>query len=155
MAKKLAFQNFNTVPHKNKNSCPTDFFFGGAKGGNSPVGRTEARDPTAKPEVGRGLLGKGDLGPAAGAVPMRTACVRGTPSICDAMVIRGIIHHAAVARIPRKRLFRSQEETVQGRVAAPRDLPGAFAVEMLPCPLGILALRLCRSVAAPKALGHL
>ena len=33
-------------------------FFKGAKGGNSPVGRTQVRDPTAKPEVGRGLLGE-------------------------------------------------------------------------------------------------
>ena len=31
----------------------------GAKGGNSPVGRTQARDPTAKPEVGRDLSGRG------------------------------------------------------------------------------------------------
>ena len=60
------------------------------------LGNTEARNPTDKPEVGRNLLGKGDLGPAAGAVPMRTACVRGTLSICDARAIRGITHHAAV-----------------------------------------------------------
>ena len=31
----------------------------GAEGGNSPAGRTQARDPTAKPKVGQGLLGKG------------------------------------------------------------------------------------------------
>ena len=29
------------------------------RGGGSPVGRTQARNPTAKPEVTRGLLGKG------------------------------------------------------------------------------------------------
>ena len=81
------------------------------------------RDPTAKPEVGRGLLGKGDLGPAVGAVLMRTTCVGGVPRICDTRVIRGIVHHAAVFRVPRERLCRSQEETVQGRVAAPRDFP--------------------------------
>ena len=99
----------------------------GAKGGNSPVGRTPARDPTAKPEVGQGLLGRGDLGPAAGAVPMRTTCVRGIPSICDARVIRGIVHHATVVRIARERLCRSQEEKVQGRMAASRDLPEFFS----------------------------
>ena len=84
---------------------------------------------------------------------MRTTSVGGVPRICDTRVIRGVVHHAAVVRIPRERLCRSQEEAVQGRVAAPRDLPKAFAVEVLPCPLGILALRLCRSVAAPKAFG--
>ena len=96
-----------------------EIIFGGAKGGYSPVGRTQARDPTAKPEVGRALLGRGDLGPAAGAIPMRTTCVRGIPSTGDARAIRGIIHHAAVVRIPRDRLGRSQEEAVQGRVAEP------------------------------------
>ena len=65
---------------------------------------------------------------------MRTTRVRGTPSICDARVIRGIVHHTTVVRIARERLCRSQEETVQGRVAAPRDLPEAFAVGVLPCP---------------------
>ena len=39
-------------------------FLNGAEGGHSPVGKTQARNPTAKPEVGRGLLGKRDLGPA-------------------------------------------------------------------------------------------
>ncbi len=34
------------------------------------------RNPTAKPEVGRGLLGKGDLGPAVGAVLMHTTFPR-------------------------------------------------------------------------------
>ena len=91
----------------------------GAEGGNSPAGRTQARDPTAKPKVGQGLLGKGDLGPAAGAIPMRTTCVRGIPGICDAGFIRGIVNHATVVRIARERLCRSQEETVQGRMAAP------------------------------------
>ena len=90
----------------------------GPRGGDSPVGKTEARNPTAKPEVGRDLLGKGDLGPAAGAVPMRTTCIRGTPSICDARVIRTVIHHAAVIRIARERLCRSQEDTAQTCMAA-------------------------------------
>ena len=67
------------------------FSFRGAKGGKPPVGRTQARDPTAKPEVGRALLGRGDLGPAAGAIPMRTTCVRGTPSMCNARVSRKIV----------------------------------------------------------------
>ena len=71
------------------------------------------RDPTARPKGGQDLLGKGDSGPAAGADPMPTTCVRGIPSICDARVVRGIIHHAAVVRILRERLCRSQEETVQ------------------------------------------
>ena len=83
------------------------------------LGKTQARSLPAKPEVGRDLLGQGDLGPTAGAVPMRTTCVRGIPSICDARVIRGVAHHATVVRIARKRLCRSQEETAQGRVAAP------------------------------------
>ena len=83
----------------------------------SSVGKTEARNPTDKPEVGRALLRKGDLGPAAGAVPMRTTCVRGVPHICDAVVIRGIVHHATVVRIARERLCRSQEETVQSHMA--------------------------------------
>ena len=39
---------------------PFGFAFSrGARGGDSFVGRTQARDPKAKPEVGRGLLGKG------------------------------------------------------------------------------------------------
>ena len=32
----------------------------GAEGGSPPVGKTQARNPTAKPEVGQDLLGKGD-----------------------------------------------------------------------------------------------
>ena len=70
------------------------YFFRGAKGGNSPVGKTQARDPTAKPEVSRGLLGKGDLGPAVGAILMRTTCIRGAPRIYDTRVIivGGIVH---------------------------------------------------------------
>ena len=36
-------------------------------GGVPPVGKTQARNPPAKPEVGRDLLGQGGLGPAAGA----------------------------------------------------------------------------------------
>ena len=63
------------------------------RGGGPPVGKTQARNPTAKPEVGQDLLGKGDLGPAAGAVLMRTTCVRGAPRICDTRVIRGVVHH--------------------------------------------------------------
>ena len=40
------------------------------KGPPVPVGKTQARNPTDKPEVGRNLLRKGDLGPAtAGARP--------------------------------------------------------------------------------------
>ena len=54
--------------------------------GGNLVGRTQARDPTAKPDVGRGLLGKGDLGPAVGAVLMRTTCVRGAPRICNTRI---------------------------------------------------------------------
>ncbi len=56
----------------------------------SPVGKTQARgqsvsaQPTDKPEEGQGLLGKGDLGPAAGAIPMRNTCVREIPNIRDA-----------------------------------------------------------------------
>ena len=69
--------------------------------------------------MGRDLLGKGDLGPAAGAILMHTTCVRGVPSICDARVISGIVNHATVVRIARARLCQSQEETVQGRMGAP------------------------------------
>ena len=57
---------------KNLLICATLFSFPrGAEGGVPPVGKTQAHNPTAKPEVGRDLLGKGDLGPAAGVVPMR------------------------------------------------------------------------------------
>ena len=55
---------------------------------------------------------------------MRTTCVRGIARIRDATVIRGIIHHAAVFRIPRERLCRSQEETVpepHGGTVRPRE----------------------------------
>ena len=66
------------------------------------------------------MLGKGDLGAAAGVVPMRTTCISGgTPSVCDARVIGGVIHHAAVIRITRGRLRRSQEDTFNSRMAAP------------------------------------
>ena len=80
-------------------------FIRGAKGGNFPVGGTRARNPTAKPEVGRGLLRRGGLGPAVGAVLMRTTCVGGAPRICDTRVIRGIAHHAEVVRVPRERIL--------------------------------------------------
>ena len=53
--------------------------------GGPPVGKTQPRNLTDKPyEVGRALLGKGDLGAAAGVITMRTTCFRGIPSICDA-----------------------------------------------------------------------
>ncbi len=84
-----------------------------------PVGRTHARNPTASPEVTRCLLRRGGLGPTVGAVLMRTTCFGGVPRICDTRVIRGVVHHATVVRVPRERLGPSQEEAVQGRVAAP------------------------------------
>ena len=102
-----------------KNFSTVEFLLRGAKGGNSPVGKTQARDPTARPKGGQDLLGKGDLGPTVGAVLMRTTCVGGVPRICDTRVIRRVVHHATVVRVPRERLGRSQEEAVQGRVAAP------------------------------------
>ena len=52
-------------------------FSRGAKGGNFPVGRTHARNPTANLAVTRGLLRRGGLGPTAGAVLVRTTCVGG------------------------------------------------------------------------------
>ena len=59
---------FGSLCHRcglqSRRAC-SDFSSRGAKGEDSPVGRTQVRDPTAKPEVGRGLLDKGDLGPAA------------------------------------------------------------------------------------------
>ena len=48
------------------------------------------------------------------------------------------MYHAAVLRATRVRLCQVQEDVVQRRVAAARDLPKAFTVEMLPCPLFIL-----------------
>ena len=72
------------------------FFFRGAKGGDFPVGRTRARNPTANPAMTRGLLRRGGLGPTVGAVLMHTTCVGGAPRICDTRVIRGVAHHAAV-----------------------------------------------------------
>ena len=45
-------------------------FFRGSKGRRPPVGKPQARNPIDKPEVRRDLLGKGDLGPAAGAIPI-------------------------------------------------------------------------------------
>ena len=91
----------------------------GAKGGNFPVGRTRARNPTAKPGD-PGSAQEGDLGPTTvGAVLMRTTCVRGAPRIFNTWVIRGVAHHTAVVRVPRERLCRSQEKAVQDRVAAP------------------------------------
>ena len=98
---------------------PEPYLLRGAKGGNFPVGRTRARNPTANPAVTRGLLRGRGLGHTVGAVLMRTTCVGGVPRICDTRVIRGVVHHAAVVRVPRERLGRSQEEAVQGRVAAP------------------------------------
>ena len=84
-----------------------------------PVGRTHARNPTASPAVAQCLLRRGGLGPTVRAVLMRTTCVGGVPRICDTRVIRRVVHHATVVRVPRERLGRSQEEAVQGRVAAP------------------------------------
>ena len=65
------------------------FFSRGAKGRNFPVGRTRARNPTANPAVGRGLLRRGGLGPTptVGAVLMRTTCVGGARRICDTRTI--------------------------------------------------------------------
>ena len=84
-----------------------------------PVGRTHARNPTASPAVAHCLLMRGGLGPTVRTVLMRTTSVGGLPRICDTRVIRGVVHHTAVVRVPRERLCRSQEEAVQGRVAAP------------------------------------
>ena len=56
---------------------------------------------------------------------MRTTCVGGVPRIRDTRVIRRVVHHATVVRVTRERLCRSQEEAVQGRVAAPwKATPG-------------------------------
>ena len=86
-----------------------------------PVGRTHARNPTASPKVAQCLLRRGRLGPTVRAVLMRTTCVGGggAPRICGTRVIRGVAHHAAVARIARDRFCRSQEEAVQSRMATP------------------------------------
>ena len=84
-----------------------------------PVGRTHARNPTSSPAVAQCLLMRGSLGPTGRAVLIRTTCVGGVPRICDTRVIRRVAHHATVVRVPRERLGRSQEEAVQGRVAAP------------------------------------
>ena len=95
------------------------------------VGREFSRrkDPGARSpsqaQMGRGLLGKGNLGPAVGAVLMRTTCVRGAPRICDTRVIRGVVHHAAVVRVPRERLCRSQEDGRGPRGGTVRP-PGGF-----------------------------
>ena len=59
----------------------------------------ESALPT-NPVVTRGLLRRGGLGPTVGAVLMRTPCVGGAPRICDARVVRGVVHHAAVVRVP-------------------------------------------------------
>ena len=53
------------------------------------------------------------------AVVVRTTCVGGVPCIGDPRVVRRVVHHATVVRVPRVRLGRSQEEAVQGRMAAP------------------------------------
>ena len=51
----------------------------GAKGGNMPVGRTHARNATARPAVAQCLLRRGGLGPTVRVVLMRTTCVGGVP----------------------------------------------------------------------------
>ena len=86
--------------------------------------KTKTPNPKKKPQSQHQREKWGKLGSATGAVPMRTTCVRGIPGICDARVIRGIAHHTAVVWISRESLCRSQEETVQGRVVAPRDFSG-------------------------------
>ena len=95
------------------------YLFRGAKGGNLPVGRTHARNPTSSPAVAQCLLMRGGLGPTVRAVLMRTTCVGGVPRICDTRVIRGVVHHATVVRVPCGRLCRSQEEAVQATLSLP------------------------------------
>ena len=68
------------------------FLLGGLRGGPL-VGKTQARNPTDRPKVDRGPPREGDLGAAAGSVPMRTTCVTGISGVCDARVIGGAIHH--------------------------------------------------------------
>ena len=75
------------------------FHLMGLRGWGPHVGKTQARNPTDRSKVGRGPAREGDLRAAAGSVLMRTTCVRGTPVVCDARFIGGVVNHTAVIRI--------------------------------------------------------
>ena len=58
-------------------------------------------------------------------------------------------------RVPRIRLRREEEDPIQRGMPAPRELPKALSVEMLPRPVRIAPSRFRRPVAAAEAFGHL
>ena len=58
-------------------------------------------------------------------------------------------------RPQRIRLRLEVENTVQRGMSAPRELPKAPSVEMLPRPVRIASARFRRPVAAAEALGHI
>ena len=65
----------------------------------------------------------------------RFSCIGGVPCVRNAGVVRGVIHPATLFRVPRVRLRREEEDTVQRGMSAPRELPKALSVEMLPRPV--------------------
>ena len=82
-------------------------------------------------------------------------CIRGVLDVRNAEVVGGVIHHATLLRVTRIRLRRAEEDTIQRCVPAPRELPKALAVEMLPRPVRISPTRFRRPMAATKTFGHL
>ena len=77
-------------------------------------------------------------------------------SLFSELVSFRVIHPATLGRngVPRIRLRLEVENTVQRGISAPRELPKAPSVEVLPRPVRIASARFRRPVAAAKALGH-
>ena len=73
--------------------------------------------------------------------PVRIAPIGGVPYVRNAGVIRGVIHPATLFRVPRVRLRREEEDTVQRGMSAPREPPEARSVEIFPRPVRIAPAR--------------
>ena len=91
------------------------------------------------------------LGAAAGCAPERSSLGGGVPSVGNAGFVGRVIQLAAVLRVTRIRLRRAEEDTIQRCVPAPRELPKALSVEMLPRPVRIAPSRFRRPAAAAEA----
>ena len=67
---------------------------------------------------------------------MRTTCVRGIPGVCDAKVVGGVVHYAAVLQIARGRLFlgrRRRPYRVQPADQRARAVPGEYLRSAIEC----------------------
>ena len=76
-------------------------FSRGVKGGGLARRKDTRAQPHSQSRSGPVLAQEwGGLGPTVRAVLMRTTCVGGVPRMCDTRVIRRVVHHATVARVP-------------------------------------------------------